>query len=95
MTDPRELELPAIGMVSLRDSESGQRVLVDTSDPLTQKMFRQRINAQLEGRRRALGAVGIDELALRTDRPYVKPLLAYFRARSRRGQMLAAEEASA
>jgi uncharacterized protein (DUF58 family) len=86
LTDPRELELPSVGMIELQDSESGRRVLVDTSDRATRRLFRERVGEQLRRRRRTLGATRVDDLALRTDRPYVKPLLAYFRARARRGQ---------
>lgn len=86
LTDPRELDLPSVGMIELQDTETGGRVLVDTSDGATRRLFRQRVNEQLRRRRRTLGATRVDELSLRTDRPYVKPLLAYFRARARRGQ---------
>jgi uncharacterized protein (DUF58 family) len=86
LTDPRELELPSVGMIELQDTETGGRILVDTSDGATRRLFRQRVNEELRRRRRTLGATKVDELSLRTDRPYVKPLLAYFRARARRGQ---------
>lgn len=85
LTDPRELEMPSIGLVELQDSESGRRVLVDTSDARTRRLFKQQVREQMERRRRTLGSTSVDELALRTDRPYVKALLAYFRTRSRRG----------
>jgi hypothetical protein len=73
-------------MIELQDTETGGRILVDTSDGATRRLFRQRVNEELRRRRRTLGATKVDELSLRTDRPYVKPLLAYFRARARRGQ---------
>lgn len=86
LTDPRELELPSVGMIEVEDSETGARIVVDTSDGATRRLFQRRVSEQLRHRRRTLGATKVDELPLRTDRPYVKPLLAYFRARARRGQ---------
>ncbi|MEX2238038.1 MAG: DUF58 domain-containing protein [Dehalococcoidia bacterium] len=95
LTDPRELELPSIGMIELEDSESGGRVLVDTSDANTRRLFRRHVGEQIQRRRRTLAATHVDELPLRTDRPYVRPLLAYFRARAKGAGRMEREESVA
>ncbi len=82
--DPRELELPESGWVELVDAESGQRVLVDTGN----RDVRERLRALAERRRsertRMLGAAGVDQILLRTDRPYALPLRQAFARRARR-----------
>ena len=39
LRDPREEELPAVGLVELRDAETGERALVDTFDPRSRAGF--------------------------------------------------------
>jgi uncharacterized protein (DUF58 family) len=82
LTDPRELELPRIGLITLRDPESGAEVLVDTEDRAERERFA-RDRAQAAGaRRRLFASLGVEEVALRTDRSYIQPLLAFFKARA-------------
>lgn len=84
LVDPRELELPAVGLMEVEDPESGARALVDTSDGGTRRRYQLAALGAFEERQRAFRAVGVDEVALRTDRPYVQPLLRYFTLRSKR-----------
>lgn len=84
ITDPRELELPRAGILRLRDAESGAEVLIDTDDKRERERFARAAAAELVRRRRQLAAIGVEEIALRTDRSYIQPLLAYFKARARR-----------
>jgi uncharacterized protein (DUF58 family) len=67
LLDPLELNLPDLGVVPLRDAETGEQLLVDTSDP----SFRQRfahIAAQREAQlRESLQRAGVDTLELSTD----------------------------
>jgi uncharacterized protein (DUF58 family) len=81
--DPRERELPAVGLVELEDAESGARVLVDTSSPRLRARYAARAAALREERRRALAAMKIDQIELLTGASYVEPLIAYFRRRAR------------
>jgi uncharacterized protein (DUF58 family) len=82
IVDPRDQEVPAVGPVVLRDAETGQLALVDGK-----KAARQ----HAEGRRnerdqlaRLVRRIGVDRLELRTDRPYLKTILAFFEQRRRR-----------
>jgi uncharacterized protein (DUF58 family) len=52
VVDPIELDLPDLGLVLVEDAETGEQVLVDTSDPT----FRQRLREQVDGREAALAA---------------------------------------
>jgi uncharacterized protein (DUF58 family) len=84
ITDPRELELPRAGLVALRDPETGAEVLVDTEDRQQRERYARDRAAAITSRRRLFASLGIEEIALRTDRPYIQPLLAFFKAREGR-----------
>lgn len=67
LLDPLELELPDLGLLTIRDAETGEQLLVDTHD----RGFRQRfvrIAAQREAElRESLARAGVDALELSTD----------------------------
>jgi uncharacterized protein (DUF58 family) len=82
VVDPRDLELPAVGPVVLRDAETGRAALVDGRRAAAEhRERRERERAEL---RRLLRGLGVDHLELRTDRPYSDRLLAFFEQRKRR-----------
>jgi len=82
LTDPRELELPRVGLLTLRDPETGAEVMIDTEDTAMRAQYaRDRAQAAI-ARRRLLASLGVEEVALRTDRSYIQPLLAFFKARA-------------
>lgn len=84
LNDPREMELPNVGVVALEDAESGRTAYVDTSDRGLREDYAARSLQRRIDRRRALGRMKIDSLELRTDRPFVPALMAFFNARTRR-----------
>ena len=84
MGDRREDELPPLGFVEFEDAETGDRTLVNTSD----KRFRAELHALVE-RSRAMqdGAFRrskVDVIDIRTDEPYERPLMRFFKERGRR-----------
>jgi uncharacterized protein (DUF58 family) len=81
LIDPRERELPDVGLVTLWDPESSDWRVVDTGDAGVRRRFRDRgaaFDAALERRLRESGA---DLLRLETGQSYAEPLLAFFRRR--------------
>jgi uncharacterized protein (DUF58 family) len=84
LNDRREVELPDVGLIELADLETGERVLVDTSSRRAREAYARRAEELRERRRRTLAAIGVDEVPLHTDRPYVEPLLRAFRTRAER-----------
>ncbi|MFQ5879320.1 MAG: DUF58 domain-containing protein [Dehalococcoidia bacterium] len=82
--DPRETELPPVGLLEVEDVETGQRLVVDTLDPQLRRLYAQAARRQQEARRRCLGSAGADQVEVSTHESYVRPLLAFFRARARR-----------
>ena len=87
--DPLESNLPDLGLVTMRDSESGEQLLVDTSSV----KFRQRyahIAAQREAElRQCLSRVGVDTLELSTDDDLVQSILRFTDMRKRRSRVAA------
>jgi uncharacterized protein (DUF58 family) len=80
--DPRDVELPAVGPVVLRDAETGEAALVDGRRlGKVHRVRREHERAELAQFVRRLGA---DHLTLRTDRPYLNTLLAFFEQRRKR-----------
>jgi uncharacterized protein (DUF58 family) len=84
LTDPREMELPRVGLIGLRDPETGAEMLIDTEDKQERERFAAAAAEAVISRRRTLASLGIEEIAVRTDRSYVQPLMAYFKARGNR-----------
>ena len=84
ITDPREEDLPPIGLVDLEDAETGERVLVNASDRRTRERFRAWAAARRTARESLFRANAIDALELFTDRPYDAPLIRFFHRRARR-----------
>lgn len=83
MTDPRELEIPPVGLIELEDAESGEEILVDTSDSAWREAFL-RQNQELRATRDKLFQVtGIDTIHVRTDQPYLDSVVQFFKRRER------------
>jgi uncharacterized protein (DUF58 family) len=84
VTDPREEDLPPVGLIELEDAESGDRVLADTRDRRTRDAFRRWASERRAQREALFRSVGVDALELHTDRPYDVPLVRFFHLRARR-----------
>jgi uncharacterized protein (DUF58 family) len=84
LTDPRERELPPVGLVTLWDPESGDWQVVDTDDPTVQKRFRAERQAFDDGLALHCSRRGIDLLRLETDQPFGERLAAFFSRRELR-----------
>lgn len=82
--DGREIELPEVGWIQLKDAESGSEVLVDTSHKATRVELQVAVEQLLLARSRALKNAQVDHIGLRTDRPYTEPLHRAFSERARR-----------
>jgi uncharacterized protein (DUF58 family) len=84
LDDPRERELPDVGLVELEEAETGERYVVDTSDARLRKAFAASAAAARVARDRWLHAANVDAIMIATDRPYTEALLRFFRMRERR-----------
>ncbi len=87
LLDPMELELPDLGLVPIRDAETGEQMLVDTHDAGFRKRFA-RIAAQREAQlRQAFVAAGVDTLELSTDDDLVQAVMRFADLRKRRSRL--------
>ena len=84
LNDPRELELPNVGVVALEDAETGRIAHIDTSDRRLREEYASNSRRRRNERRQALARMKIDSVDLFTDRPFVPALMALFNARTRR-----------
>ncbi len=83
VTDPLEEELPSIGLLDLQDPETGQVVVFDTAGPEAREFAREAKRA-VETRNSLFRRLSMDPVNVRTDRPYLPALTAFFEARARR-----------
>jgi uncharacterized protein (DUF58 family) len=87
LVDPMEHELPDLGLIPIRDAETGEQLLVDTSD----KGFRQRFAALATQRdadlRAALGRAGVDTLELATGGDLVETVMRFADLRRQRSRL--------
>jgi uncharacterized protein (DUF58 family) len=84
LNDPRELELPDVGVVALEDAETGRVTHVNTSDRRLRDEYATSARRRRTERRQALARMKIDSVDLYTDRPFVPALMTLFNARTRR-----------
>jgi uncharacterized protein (DUF58 family) len=82
--DPREVELPDIGLIVMEDAETGEQIYVDTHD----KRFRQRFEAAARQREDDLGEIlqhaGVDVLSLSTEEDMVRAIVHFAMLRQMR-----------
>ncbi len=84
ISDPREEQLPDVGIALLEDLESGDVMEVDTSDPQVREAYALRVAKDRAKREQMFKKLSLDSISIRTDRPYVAPISNLFRLRQRR-----------
>jgi uncharacterized protein (DUF58 family) len=82
--DLRERELPSLGLLELEDPETGERVVVNTSDARFRAAFTERSLASRGELDRTLRRGKVDVIDIETGEPYVQPLMRFFKDRMRR-----------
>lgn len=82
--DVRERELPHVGLVELRDAETGECVVVDTSHARVRREYAADARRRNEERSSFLRSIGVDEVAVDTGQDFVRDLRVLFRKRGRR-----------
>ena len=84
LQDRREVELPNVGLIELEDAESGEMIVIDTRSEEARQLYTE-INQRAEAERRQIfRASQVDSIHIRTDEPYVKPIIQFFRQRTAR-----------
>jgi uncharacterized protein (DUF58 family) len=84
VADPREIELPDVGLLELEDSETGEIILIDTSSSQFQKEFSESVTHEDEKRKSFFRALGIDLLEINTANSFENSLVNFFKSRGRK-----------
>jgi len=84
ISDPREWELPNLGIVELVDPETGMTALVDTANAAVRRRFAMAAADRAMAREEMFRKMDTELIELRTDQSYVEPLVRYFRRKERR-----------
>ena len=82
--DERETEIPNIGLIKVKNAETGKKIWVDTSDPKVRSnylIWAKRTDKKLDN---LFTRSGVDIAKIRTDQDYVKPLINLFKRREAR-----------
>jgi uncharacterized protein (DUF58 family) len=82
IADPREEQLPDIGLIDVRDAETGATLLVDSGDPAVRARYAENAARAREERESLFKRLGIDAIEISTASSYVDPLVAFFQRRS-------------
>ena len=80
--DRRVAELPDVGLMQVRDAETGEEMLIDTSSKKVRNMHAAWWKGQQNRLRDTFTRSGVDNVSVRTDQDYVAALMGLFRQRS-------------
>jgi uncharacterized protein (DUF58 family) len=87
LVDPVEMDIPDLGLITMRDAESGKQLLVDTHDPAFRARF-YRIAAEREARlREEFAQAGVDVLELSTQDDLAESVLKFTTLRKQRNRV--------
>ncbi len=79
--DPAEESFPKIGLVNIRDLETGKMTFVDTSYLPTQQFHESKVSKKKNTVKQMMEKLGAGYILIKTDQSYVQPLRRFFRLR--------------
>jgi len=82
--DPREEELPPVGLLEFEDAETGEMVVIDTSSRRVREAFAESSRADRRQRENLFRSLSVDSIALRTGESFTQPLVRFFQERAKR-----------
>jgi uncharacterized protein (DUF58 family) len=84
VSDPREAQLPDVGLIELEDAETGETVLIDTGSREIRSRY-ERLGVQdRSGLTTLFRSMGVDRIDVMNSRPYVFDMIKFFRQREKR-----------
>jgi len=84
ISDPRERDLPKIGLINLRDSETGETLLIDTDNREMTKLLTSYEREKWGKFKKLFRSIGVDTIEIDTDGSLVEPIIRYFKIREKR-----------
>jgi uncharacterized protein (DUF58 family) len=85
--DPLEMDLPDIGLMTMRDAETGEQLVVDTHDAGFRKRFAAAAERREAALREGLARAGVDTLELATDDNLLDAILRFADLRKQRSRI--------
>ena len=82
--DPMDTDIANVGIIALEDAETGEMVLVDTSDRRWREVFAANVDAHESAKVGLFNRAGVDRLDIDTGHDYVDELTLFFQRRERR-----------
>lgn len=83
LNDPGEWELPSMGIIPVRDAETGEMTWINSSSRKQRNRYREQRETAYHDFQRACNAAGIGHVRLQTDEDFAGALLAYFKSSRR------------
>ena len=85
VVDPAELDLPDLGVILVEDAETGEQLLVDTSDPLLRSRLATQVGLREDAVAEGMRKAGVDAHRITTDQDLLAALVSMVQ-QSRRGR---------
>ena len=82
--DPAEKLLPDLGVIKVRDPESGSSFWIDTSNRAEMEKLKTQINSDFDAFNKQAKKIGFDIISVSTNGDFVDPLISLFRKRDKR-----------
>ncbi|MEZ7867418.1 MAG: DUF58 domain-containing protein [Paludibacteraceae bacterium] len=79
--DIREAELPDVGLIKVKDAETGERIWVDTSDKRLRTSYKHKWNERQLALQKTFKQSGVDSVTMSTSEDYVRALMKLFKLR--------------
>ncbi len=79
--DIREAELPDVGLIKVKDAETGERIWVDTSDKRLRTSYKHKWNERQLSLQKTFKQSGVDSVTMSTSEDYVRALMKLFKLR--------------
>jgi uncharacterized protein (DUF58 family) len=83
VTDPREQEIPNVGLIELRDPETQKTLLVDSGNKTFRERYRERNIQRRKTLKSLFRSMNVDQIEISTSEDYVEPLVRFFKKRER------------
>jgi uncharacterized protein (DUF58 family) len=80
--DIRETELPNVGLVKLKDAETGERIWVDTSDKRLRTTYKHAWGQSQLELQKSFSKSGVNSVSMNTSEDYVRALMKLFKMRA-------------
>lgn len=84
LTDPRDEELPNVGLSTFEDWETGEEMLIDTSSRAVRENYTQQVKALRDEQKHTFRRLGLDHAVVSTASPYMPALRELFARRAKK-----------